>query len=144
MQKLGFAEAVERIVESGPAYDREAYHFLRDALEHAAKVHKKAKEGPGRHVTAVELLEGLRQHALKEFGPMVPTVLEYWGIRNSEDIGRMVFQLIESGVFGKTESDTLQDFREALDFHTAFIEPFLPPAAAPGTPSGDPDPSRVA
>ncbi len=131
MHKLGFSEAIEQIIGAEPAYDREAYHFLREALEHAAKMQRKGKEGTPRHVTAAELLEGLREHALHEFGPMVPTVFEYWGIRNCEDIGRMVFQLIERGVFGKTEHDSLEDFRAGFDFRTAFVEPFLPPTKPP-------------
>jgi uncharacterized repeat protein (TIGR04138 family) len=71
-------------------------------------------------------LEGFRRHALKEFGPMAETVFEYWGVRSCEDVGRMVFNLVKAGVFGKTDQDTMEAFRRGYDFHEAFTVPFLP------------------
>jgi hypothetical protein len=71
MQKIGFAEALDSIVRSDPRYHRDAYVFLRDALDFTTKQQKIAKGTSIRHVSGPELLEGLRQYALKEFGPMV-------------------------------------------------------------------------
>jgi hypothetical protein len=34
MQKLEFAEAVELVTAKHPLYDREAYFFLKDALDY--------------------------------------------------------------------------------------------------------------
>ena len=64
--------------------------------------------------------------AIPEFGPMVVTVLSYWGIRSTEDIGHMVFNLIGAGIFGKTEDDSIEDFKNVFDFHEAFVKPFEP------------------
>jgi uncharacterized repeat protein (TIGR04138 family) len=125
MQK-SFNEVVGQIIEKDPRYAKEAYIFLKEALEFTIKQKKRGKSEAGSHVDAGELLDGFRQLALKEFGPMVMTVFEYWGIAASEDVGQMVFNLIEAGVFGKTESDSVEDFRGALNFHAAFIEPFEP------------------
>jgi uncharacterized repeat protein (TIGR04138 family) len=72
-------------------------------------------------------LEAFRVHGLKEFGPMALTVLEYWGVRSCEDVGQMVFNLVNAGVFGKTDADTLDSFRNVYDFHDAFSAPFRPP-----------------
>ncbi len=139
MQKLDFSENLENIVQQDPRYDREAYLFLRDALDFTVKARKKAKE-IDHHVTGQQLLEGIRHYALKQFGPMVPTVFEYWGVRRGEDFGEMVFNFIRVGIFGKTESDSLEDFRHGYSFHDAFVAPFLPekplvhvriPAASP-------------
>ena len=69
----------------------------------------------------------MRLYALKEFGPMVPTVFSYWGIRSTEDFGHMVFNLIEAGIFGKTEEDSIEDFKNVYDFQEAFVKPFAPP-----------------
>src|SRR5215831_17155964 len=133
MQKIGFAEALDSIVRSDPRYQRDAYVFLRDALDFTTKRQKKAKGTSVRHVAGPELLEGLRQYALKEFGPMVVTVLSYWGIRSCEDVGNMVFNLIGAGIFGKTEEDSIDDFKKVFDFHEAFVKPYEPVrAAAPG------------
>jgi uncharacterized repeat protein (TIGR04138 family) len=121
-----FNEVVEQIIDRDPRYDKEAYIFLKEALEFTIKQKKRGKTEAGSHVNARELLDGFRQLALKEFGPMVMTVLEYWGVRASNDVGEMVFNLIGAGVFGKTESDTVEDFNRALDFRSAFVAPFEP------------------
>jgi uncharacterized repeat protein (TIGR04138 family) len=126
MQKIGFAEALDSIVTSDPRYQREAYIFLRDALDFTTKQQKKAKGTTIRHVSGPELLEGVRQYALKEFGPMVITVFDSWGIRATEDVGHMVFNLINAGIFGKTDEDSIEDFKNVYDFQEAFVKPFAP------------------
>ena len=126
MQKIGFAETLESVVGSDPRYQRDGYIFLRDALDFTTKQQKKIKGVSVRHVTGPELLDGVRQYALKEFGPMVMTVFDSWGIRSCEDIGHMVFNLIGAGVFGKTEQDSIEDFKNVYDFKEAFVKPFAP------------------
>lgn len=124
MQKVGFNEALDQIIAKDPRYDAEGYIFLRNGLDYTLRQGKKHKEEPGRHVSGPELLDGLRCYALKEFGPMARTVLDYWGIRRGEDFGAMVFNLVDAGVFGKTETDSLEDFKGGYDFETAFDAPF--------------------
>jgi uncharacterized repeat protein (TIGR04138 family) len=131
MQKIGFSEALDSIVSSDARYAREAYVFLRDALDFTTKQQKKVKGTTVRHVAGPELLDGVRIYALKEFGPMVITVFSYWGIRSSEDIGHMVFNLIDAGIFGKTEEDSLEDFKDVYDFQEAFVKPFVPAEPMP-------------
>jgi uncharacterized repeat protein (TIGR04138 family) len=126
MQKIGFAEALESIVANHPRYHRDGYIFVRDALDFATKQQKKIKGVSVRHVTGPELLDGVRQYALKEFGPMVMTVFDSWGIHSCEDIGHMVFNLIAAGVFGKTEGDSIEDFKNVYDFGEVFVRPFAP------------------
>ena len=126
MQKIGFAETLESVVGSDPRYQRDGYIFLRDALDFTTKQQKKTKGVSVRHVTGPELLDGVRHYALKEFGPMVMTVFDSWGIRSCEDIGHMVFNLIGAGVFGKTEEDSIEHFKNVFDFEEAFVRPFAP------------------
>jgi uncharacterized repeat protein (TIGR04138 family) len=64
---------------------------------------------------------------------MALTVFSYWGIERCEDIGHMVFNLIGAGIFGKTEQDSLEDFKSVYTFQDAFVNPFRPetkPSAA--------------
>ena len=131
MQKIGFAEALELIIAEDPRYDHEAYIFLRDALDFTIKQLKKNKEDPTRHVTPPQLLDGVRQFALKEFGPMSTTVFSYWGVKNCGDFGEMVFNLIRIGIFGKTETDTIEQFQNHYDFEEAFVVPFRPQNPSP-------------
>jgi uncharacterized repeat protein (TIGR04138 family) len=135
MQKIGFAEALDSIVATDPRYHRDAYVFLRDALDFTTKQQKKAKGTTVRHVSGPELLEGVRHYALKEFGPMVVTVFDSWGIHSTEDVGHMVFNLIGAGIFGKTDEDSINDFKNVFDFDEAFVKPFAPvKATASSTP----------
>jgi uncharacterized repeat protein (TIGR04138 family) len=135
MQKIGFAEALDSIVASDPRYQRDAYVFLRDALDFTTKQQRKIKGATVRHVAGPELLDGVRQYALKEFGPMVITVFSSWGIHCCEHIGHMVFNLIEAGIFGKTEEDSLEDFKNVYDFEAAFVKPFAPAKPTAARPS---------
>jgi len=132
MQKIGFAEAVDRIIAEDPRYHRDIYAFIRDALDFTVKQQKKSREGLSRHVTPGQLLDGIRLFALKEFGPMVFTVFDYWNVHSCEDLGYIVFNMIRKEILGKNDSDTLDQFRNGYDFHEAFVVPFLPaPPAAP-------------
>src|SRR5207247_2185189 len=107
MQKIGFADALDSVVTNDPRYQRDGYIFLRDALDFTTKQQKKVKGVSVRHVTGPELLDGVRRYALKEFGPMVMTVFDSWGIHSSEDDGHMVFNLICADIFGLTEQDSI-------------------------------------
>jgi uncharacterized repeat protein (TIGR04138 family) len=126
MQTTGFQEAVEAVSREDERYHPEAYVFLRDSLEATLKRRKKARKDAGPHVGALELLDGFRIHALNEFGPMALMVLNYWGVKRTEDVGQMVFNLVNAGIFGKTEDDTLESFRDLFDFQEEFVGPFLP------------------
>lgn len=126
MQELNFDEVVEGIVERDPRYTTEAYGLLREALDHTQQlVHKKSR-GKVRHVSGQELLDGIRDYVLDQFGPMSITVLEEWGIRNTSDIGEVVFNMVEHGLLAKTEEDSRTDFSKGYDFEEAFRKPFLP------------------
>src|SRR4029077_6877651 len=116
MQKIGFTEALDSIVASDPRYQREAYIFLRDALDFTTKKKKKLKGGGGCIAAGPGLPEGCPQYGLKEFGPMALSVLSHWGGARCEDIGHMVFNLIGAGIFGKTDEDSMDDFKAVYDF----------------------------
>jgi uncharacterized repeat protein (TIGR04138 family) len=128
MKKLNLTEAIEQIVQEDSRYDREAYHFVREGLDFTVRLLKKENfKGRDRHVSGQQLLEGVRQYALQQFGPMAKTVLDYWGVRSCEDFGEIVFNLVEKGVLGKTEQDSRADFKGGYDFDEAFVKPFQPP-----------------
>jgi uncharacterized repeat protein (TIGR04138 family) len=86
-----------------------------------------------RHVTGQQLLEGARDYALAQYGPMALALLHEWGLRCGEDIGEIVFNMIEASLLAKTDQDSRQDFKDGYDFEEAFRKPFLPagPAARP-------------
>lgn len=127
MQQVNFEEVLDEILVRDHRYARESYQFLREALDFTQKraTTKSGKIAP-RHVTGQELLEGIREYALDQFGPMAMTVFEEWGIRRGEDFGQIVFVMIEHKLLGKTDQDNLDDFRGGYEFEDAFRKPFLP------------------
>jgi uncharacterized repeat protein (TIGR04138 family) len=127
MQAPSFEETIEQIVAKDARFQREAYFFVREALDHTQKMIGKApKKEEVRHVTGQQLLDGIRDFALQQFGPMALTVLEAWGIRSCEHFGEIVFNMVETKVLSKTENDRRDDFKNGYDFNEAFRKPFLP------------------
>jgi len=126
MNASNYDDAMSRLLREDSRYDAEAYDFLREALDFTIKQLDKPARGTLRHVTGGELLEGVRQYALQEFGPMALTVLHRWGVRRCEDFGEMVFNLVRVSIMSKTEEDRKEDFAGGYDFHAAFRRPFLP------------------
>jgi len=119
-------DQIDDILRNEDRYAPDAYLFVRQALDLTVKMLNKPQTGPHRHVSGRELLEGFRRHALHEFGPMARTVLRSWGVTSTADVGEIVFRLVESGVLGKTDKDSKQDFTDGYDFHEAFVSPYLP------------------
>ena len=126
MKKPSFNEALDVILIEDMRYDREAYLFLKSALDFTIKLLAKPVEGPSRHVTGPELLEGIRQYAIQEFGPLAKTVLNRWGVHQCDDFGEIVFNLVHQGVLGKSETDRKEDFSGGYEFGAAFQKPFRP------------------
>ncbi len=126
MQEVNFEDAVEQIVAKDRRYHPEAYLFLRDALDFTQRLVAKESKGQVRHVSGQELLRGIREYALQQFGPMVLTVFEEWGVRSGEDFGEIVFNMVETGLLARTEKDTRADFAGGYEFEEAFRKPFLP------------------
>ncbi len=144
MEKPNFEEAIRTIVSEDKRYQPDGYHFLRDALDHTVSELRNDELEEHRHVTGPELLNGVVAYAVQEFGSMAVAVLESWGIGEGEDIGAMVFQLIEAGAFGRSEEDSPNDFKNVLDLREELLSPFRPRKSNPvsDSDSGNEPPSR--
>jgi uncharacterized repeat protein (TIGR04138 family) len=116
MTHVQFAdEILERLRDRNPRFDGKAYLFVLSSLHHVMEGLPKP-----RHIAGAELAEGVRSLAIRQFGPLARTVLEHWGIHSTEDVGEIVFALVEAGVLVKEEEDRLEDFRSLFDFEEAF------------------------
>lgn len=124
MKHQTIEEMLEPILAADRRYAAEAYLFIQEGLEYTVKKLKKP-----RHVSGQELLEGIRDFALRQFGPITRRVLSEWGINACVDFGNIVFNLVDHGLLGKTEKDSIEDFMEGYDFNEAFITPFKPAKA---------------
>jgi len=108
-------EVMHRLRERNPRFHETAYLFVLSALHHVIE-----QLPAPRHINGGELAEGIRELALERFGPMARTVLEYWGIRTTRDVGELVFALVDCGVLVKEEGDSPEDFDDVFDFEEAF------------------------
>ena len=131
MAKINFAEVVEQICEKDLRYSADAYHFVQEGLNHTLKSLKRGGQSAHRHVSGQELLQGLREFALKEYGPMSKAVLNEWGIKTTDDIGQIVFNLVSASVLGKNDTDSPSDFKNVFTFDDAFVKPFVPRNVTP-------------
>lgn len=110
-----FYRLVEKICEADNRYKPDSYEFLLEALHFTQTKFK--RQG---HVNGKELLEGVREFAIEQYGPMAKTVLHHWGITKTQDFGNIVFNMLEHKLLSKTESDSLDDFNDVYDFTSAF------------------------
>ncbi len=103
------------VVESDRKYALGAYEFVFEGLEHTLR-----SIGERRHISGQELCAGLRRLALQRFGMLGKMVFRQWGVTRTADFGEIVFRLVEAGLMGKTEADSLADFQDGFDFEEVF------------------------
>lgn len=123
-----FDNIIQKIVKKDPRYPFIAYVFIKEALEYTIKnlYPENTPEAMNWNIPGKELLEGIRTFALLQYGPLAITVLNRWQIKNTEDFGNIVFNLVDHGVLTKTKEDSINDFKNVFDFYEAFQKPFLP------------------
>jgi len=114
-------ERLRQIARADGRFSPEACYFLFEALEVAVKISgKDGLQGPARHVTGREVLEGLKEHALATFGPLGAYVWRAWGIHETFDWGRVVFLLVDHGLLKRQDSDSVEEFRDVFEFDATF------------------------
>ena len=109
-------DVLRDLVARDPRYRPDAYRFVFEALDYTLKSHKRTSG----HVSGRQLLEGIRDFALDQFGGLAGLVFDQWGVRCTGDFGEIVFNLVEAGLMGKTESDSREDFRDVYEFQDVF------------------------
>ncbi|MBN1521368.1 MAG: hypothetical protein JW928_02445 [Candidatus Aureabacteria bacterium] len=114
-----FLSTVKKIVIQDRRFQEEAYTFVMEGLYFYTEKHKLKT---GQHVTGAQLLDGIREYALLSFGPMTKFTLNSWGIKNTKDVGLIVYNMIDAGLMGKTDSDSVEDFFDVYDFDDVFSE----------------------
>ena len=77
----------------------------------------------GHHVSGQQLCMGLRSLAMEKYGLLAPTVLRGWGVRSTEDFGKIVYAMVDAGLLRTSENDSMDDFRGVYDFDEAFDRP---------------------
>jgi len=119
---------IQELVEKDPRYQEDAYVFVREGLDYTVHEKNEVPKNQSHHVRGWELAEGIREYAIREYGPVTLRVLRHWGIESCEDLGEIVYNMIDAQILGKTPEDNKTDFHDVYDFEEAFRDPFLPTA----------------
>lgn len=96
-EEIGFpAEAVNLVADVGPFMERHCMHSGQTEVP---------------HTDALGFCKNLWVLAIQTFGASkARLIMEEWGIHRAEDIGRIVFALVETGWLSASETDTESDF----------------------------------
>ena len=122
----------------------EAYEFVSEAVSFTQKRLGRTADGDEdedveHHVSGAELLRGVCDLAVITFGMMAPVVFKQWNVRTTDDIGRMVFDLIGVGCLSKSDRDAPEDFHDLFDLRQALADGFeLTLDDRPGVKRGNP------
>ena len=120
MHDLQFStDVLKRIRAQDDLYHERAYLFMLAAIEYL-----QGRLEVRRHVTGSELSWACRDFAVRRFGLLASQVLAYWGIRRTDDFGRIVFILVRAGLLSTQPNDREADFAGVYDFHSAFGGPY--------------------
>jgi uncharacterized repeat protein (TIGR04138 family) len=114
-EELTLETALEAVRARDGRYHERAYLFVLAALEYA-----QGRLPARRHLSGPELAWACRDFALEQFGLLARTVLEFWGIRATDDLGRIVFLLIDVGLLAQQQTDKIEDFDRVYDFAEVF------------------------
>lgn len=119
-QKDAFRTILD-ICKRDARYTSQAYHFVHEALDYTMRrLGRQRQDGTKRHVSGQELVRGIREFALEQYGFLTRTVFESWGVKKTDDFGEIVFNMVDSGLLNRRETDSVDDFKNGYDFHTAF------------------------
>ncbi|MCL2744761.1 MAG: hypothetical protein FWE67_13010, partial [Planctomycetaceae bacterium] len=139
-----FNHLFPELLKSDRRYRRESYVFVCEALEYAQRVLKLGRDAANepmpeellaeyeelqslqkqedlrqrqrQHISGQDLCWAARDYAVRQYGPMAETVLSSLGIRKTDDIGEIVYNLISIGQMRKTAEDSRDDFNGVFDF----------------------------
>lgn len=120
MNDLQFsAEILTRLRAEGDRYDERAFLFVLATIEYL-----QSRLEARRHVSGAELSWACRDFAVRQFGLLAAEVLAYWGIRRTDDFGRIVFVLVRAGLLSTQPTDREEDFAGVYEFDSAFGGPY--------------------
>ena len=120
MPELAFRDGLmDQIRLREPRFHERGYLFVLAALEYA-----QARRSERRHISGADLAYAVRDLAIERFGVLAREVLEHWGIRRTEDVGDVVFALVDSELLAAQPQDTRDDFVAVYDFDVAFARDY--------------------
>ena len=117
LENLKIRIALDKILRENRRYQTEAYLFVLAALSNTLN-----SLSEKRHISGREFCFGISRYAKELFGPLAMDVLNGWGIKETVDFGNIVFSLVDAGLMGKTEQDSIADFIDVYNFEDEFAK----------------------
>ena len=118
MEEIDFeSDDFADVVAKDRRFDARAYALLMDVVSYLGGESK-------RRVSGEAILDEFRDRALDQYGPLTYRVLTEWGLSRTEDIGEMMFNLVEAHRIRRDDRDTADAFADGYDFKEAFLEPY--------------------
>lgn len=96
---------INEFYERSGKYAPDAYEFVTGAV-----IEQVNRLDPPRHLSALEVLQGLKKQLTDEFGILTALILESWNIQSASDIGEIVFDLINLQILSASAEDKRSDF----------------------------------
>lgn len=115
MSEVQFAEDVlTRLRRREKRYDERGFLFVLAAIEFLQERLPKR-----RHVSGSELAWACRDFALQQYGLTARSVLAFWGITATLDLGHIVFALVDVGLLSTQPGERVEDFEKVYEFTDA-------------------------
>lgn len=102
--------------QAGSPFPIAAFEFAHFAMDRAI-----AAVGRRRHILAAEFVKAWVQEGIEQFGCCASAVFREWGVTSGEDLGSIVFRLIEVDAFQKDADDRAEDFAAVHDLYLSFL-----------------------
>lgn len=116
MSELAFRDGImDQIRLREPRFHERAFLFVLAALEHC-----QTRLPERRHISGAQLAHAVRELAIERYGVLSRLVLEHWGIRSTDDVGDIVFAMVDLGLLVSQPNDSRDDFAGVYDFDAAF------------------------
>jgi uncharacterized repeat protein (TIGR04138 family) len=92
-------------------YPVDAVMFVRDALRWVEATGRPHPDGR-LHATALDVCRGVRDYAARYFNDQAEALdlLAEWKLRSSEDVGRIIYGMVEAGLLKTSRQDSPCDF----------------------------------
>lgn len=110
-----FKDIVCKILKLDLRYPEDAYRLIGNAITVTLSDTRRI-ENARRHVSASEIVATVAAIAFSEYGPLAQMVLNDWGLRANQDIGNIVYNLINAGIFQEGPGESITDFGRAESF----------------------------
>lgn len=116
-------QVIKELCEKDPRYTLDAYIFVNDALDFAQRMGLASmKEAFGEddgeqsdHISGGDLCRLAVSYAVALYGMLAKPVLAKFGIRTTDDIGNIVYNLIDEGFVDQSPEDSRSDFNDVFD-----------------------------